>query len=59
MLKEERVPCQQCMAGLHRVCSHPVKLPTLLTYVRGRKSTAPETLMCCDRREFWTKQVYE
>jgi hypothetical protein len=47
------------MAGLHRVCSHPVKIPTLLAYVRGGKYTTSETLMCCDRKEFWTTQVYE
>jgi hypothetical protein len=58
MLQEEKVPCQRCKAGLHRVCTQPIVIPTLLAYLRGR-STATETLMCCDRKEFWTTQVYE
>ena len=58
MQREETVPCQHCRAGLHRICSHPVAIPTLLAYLRGRKNTTSETLTCCDRKEFWTTKVY-
>jgi len=59
MLKEEQVPCRQCSAGLHRVCVHPVSIPTLLAYLRGSKYMSSETLTCCDRKEFWTIQLYD
>jgi len=59
MLQEEAVPCQQCRAGMHRICSSPVAIPTLLSFVRGRKKPTSETVMCCDRKEFWTAQSYE
>ena len=58
MLMEDKIPCRQCMAGLHRVCSHPVPIPTLLAFVRGRKDETSETLTCCDRKEFWTQRIY-
>jgi len=58
VLEEEKVPCRQCIAGLHRVCAHPVPIPTLMAYVRGKKYSASETLTCCDRKEFWTRQLY-
>jgi len=59
MLQEELVPCQHCRVGMHRSCSRPAVIPTLLSYVRGGKKAASETLMCCDRKEFWTSQSYE
>jgi len=58
MLEEDKIPCKQCGAGLHRVCSHPVPIPTLLAFVRGKKNDASETLTCCDRKEFWTERLY-
>jgi len=58
MQPEETSPCQHCRAGLHRICSQPVAIPTLLGYLRGRKSATTETLTCCDRKEFWMTQVY-
>ena len=59
MLKEEAVPCQHCRAGMHRICSSPVAIPTLLSFAKGRKKANSETVMCCDRKEFWTAQSYE
>jgi len=59
MFQEENVPCDRCRAGLHRICSRPVAIPTLLAYLKGKKRAASETLTCCDRKEFWTTQVYD
>ena len=59
MLEGEVVPCERCRQGLHRICSRPITIPTLLSYLRGRKATSSETFTCCDRKEFWTSQVYE
>ena len=56
---EEGVPCPPCRAGMHRIGSRPVTGPTLLSYIKGRRETAPETMMCGDRKEFWTVQTYE
>ena len=59
MEHERDVPCEHCRAGLHRICSRPVAIPTLLTYLRGKKGATAETLTCCDRKEFWTAAVYD
>ena len=44
---------------MHRICSRPVAIPTLLAYLSGKRSAASETLTCCDRKEVWTAQVYD
>ena len=59
MLQDEAVPCQHCRVGMHRTCSSPVAIPTLLSFARGRKKAYSETFACCDRKEFWTEQEYE
>ena len=59
MLKEESVPCDRCREGLHRICLRPMAVPTLLSYLKGRKKAATETFTCCDRKEFWTTQIFE
>jgi len=59
MLQEEAVPCQHCRAGMHRICSSPLVIPTLLSFAKGKKKSSSETVMCCDRKEFWTAQSYE
>jgi hypothetical protein len=58
MHREEGVPCDHCRAGLHRICSRPVSIPTLLAFLSHRRNAVSETLTCCDRKEFWTSQVY-
>ena len=59
MLPEPKVPCSQCLAGLHRICVQPVKIPTLMAYLKGSKLQTSETLTCCDRKEFWINQRYD
>ena len=59
MFTEAKVPCQQCLAGLHRICAQPVKIPTLMAYIKGSKLQTTETLTCCDRKEFWTSRNYD
>ena len=51
-------PCRQCRVGLHRVCESPRPLPTLLAYVGRDRNLAPETLTCCDQKEFWVELAY-
>ncbi|HEV2138985.1 MAG TPA: hypothetical protein VGR53_09085 [Nitrososphaerales archaeon] len=58
MQVQEEMPCRQCRMGMHRICTHPVAIPTLLTYLRRAKDISSETLSCCDRKEFWTQQLY-
>jgi hypothetical protein len=53
------VPCRQCRDGLHRICPNITPIPTLLVYLRGRKASTVETVTCCDRKEFWTRPVFE
>jgi hypothetical protein len=57
MFKGE-APCKNCRNGLHRICEAPVQIPTILTFLRGAKNLQQETLVCCDRREFWTLPLY-
>ncbi len=59
MLKEDPGPCKNCRVGLHRICERPMSIPTLYSFVRGRRSAASETLTCCDRKEFWIDRVYD
>jgi hypothetical protein len=57
VLQEEEVPCRQCKVGLHRICTKPVTIPTILSFLRGKKYALSETLTCCDRKELWTRPV--
>jgi hypothetical protein len=59
MFDVQDAPCRQCADGLHRICARAVPIPTLLVFVRGKKGSSVETVTCCDRKEFWTRPVYE
>jgi len=59
MLQEDVIPCAQCKSGLHRTCHRPVAIPTLLAYVDRRRKAPSETMMCCDRKEFWTVSIFD
>lgn len=64
MMARQEEPCKQCREGRHRVCEHPRPMITLLSYrkivkrERTSPESVPETLTCCDEREFWVEKVF-
>ena len=58
MMQEEPVPCRRCKDSLHRGCTNPTPIPTILSYLSRPKHVTSETVTCCDRKEFWSRAVY-